>query len=199
MSKYSSGVIKCSGSLRFSRRSPRNGNAVREEKNITLKYNNVISAEYGGTMSRIHSSRKGRAGSRKPQVTKNPEWVTLPASEIENLVVKMGKEGVSTALIGLRLRDQYGVPNIRLATGKSVLQILTANGVKFDVPEDLGNLIKRSVSVQAHLKANKRDTENRRGHHLIDSKIKRLTKYYKRMEMLPENWIPASTMETKGE
>ena len=150
-------------------------------------------------MSRIHSGKKGKAGSRKPQVTRNPEWVALPPAEIENIVVGLGKDGMSTALIGLRLRDQYGIPNIRLATGKSVTQILAENSIKFELPEDLGNLVKRSLQVQTHLKTNKKDTENRRGQTLINSKIRRLTKYYKRTGVLPEKWTAAGVLDTKAE
>jgi small subunit ribosomal protein S15 len=150
-------------------------------------------------MSRIHSRKKGKAGSRKPQAVKSPEWVTLPPAEIENLVVRMGKDGVSTALIGLKLRDQYGVPNIRLATGKDVTRILSEHDMKSDVPEDLSNLIKRSASLLSHIKQNAKDTENKRGLTLINSKIRRLTKYYKRMGVLPDGWVPAATLDAKAE
>jgi len=150
-------------------------------------------------MSRKHSRKKGKAGSKRPQVTKNPEWVTMPPIEIENLVVKMGKEGISTALIGLKLRDQYGIPNVRLAVGKDITTILAEHDIKFDVPEDLNNLVKRSISLQTHLKENHKDTENKRGLTLINSKIRRLTKYYKQHRILPDNWTPVATMETKAE
>jgi len=150
-------------------------------------------------MSRIHSGKKGKAGSRKPQADKSPEWVTLQPAEIENIVVSLGKEGMSTALIGLRLRDQYGIPNIRLATGKSVTQILAESNIKFELPEDLSNLVKRSLQLQTHIKTNKKDTENKRGLTLIDSKIRRLKKYYMRMGILPENWTQAGVLETRAE
>lgn len=150
-------------------------------------------------MSRMHSRKRGKAGSKKPEVTKNPEWVTIPPTEIESLVVKMTKEGMSTSLIGMKLRDQYGVPSIRLATGKDVTTILTENGLKQELPEDLNNLIKRSIELQGHMKVNPKDLENKRGLSLIDSKIKRLTKYYKRIGVISQDWIPASTIEAKAE
>lgn len=166
---------------------------------IRYKYNHLISGGYGEPMSRIHSGKKGKAGSKRPNATKNPDWVTMQPNEVEALVIKLGKEGMSTAMIGLRLRDQYGIPNIRLATGKSVLQILASEGTKFDVPEDLSNLLKRSATIQSHMKANPKDLENKRGQTLIDSKIRRLTKYYKRVGAIPQDWTPAATIEAKAE
>ena len=71
-------------------------------------------------MARMHIRRKGKSCSKHPLVTENPEWVPLSATEIEDLIVKMAKDGITSAKIGLNLRDQYGVPNVKLATGKTV-------------------------------------------------------------------------------
>lgn len=149
------------------------------------------------TMSRMHSSRKGKAGSKRPNVTKNPEWVTMSPDEIENLIVRFRKEGMSTSLIGLKLRDQYGVPDVKLATGKSIVKILEERGMRFDIPEDLANLLMRFTAVQTHLAANPRDIENRRGFTLLESKIRRLTKYYKKSGVLPQDWTPAVSIEAE--
>ena len=59
-------------------------------------------------------------------VTENPAWVPLNATEIEDLVEKFTKEGVSSAMIGMILRDQYAVPNVKLATGKTITEIQAA-------------------------------------------------------------------------
>lgn len=151
-------------------------------------------------MSRIHSKRKGRAASKRPFITKNPDWVTLSPSEIENLIVKLAKEGMKTSLIGLKLRDQYCVPNVRLATGKSITQILQHHGIIMELPEDLSNLMKRAVSVRAHLATHKKDLSNKRGLELIESKIRRLIKYYQREGILPPNWqYTLKTAELKAE
>ena len=56
-------------------------------------------------------------------ISENPSWVPLNATEIEDLVEKFTKEGVSPAMIGMILRDQYAVPNVKLATGKTVTEI----------------------------------------------------------------------------
>src|SRR5437879_4051728 len=129
-------------------------------------------------MARIHAKRKGQHGSTRPFISKNPEWVPLDANEIVEIVVKLHGEGASKAAIGARLRDAYAVPNVRLATGKSVAQILAGKGLTRELPEDL----------QGHLKTHPADLSNKRGLHLIESRIRRLSRYYKEEGVLPGDW-----------
>lgn len=139
-------------------------------------------------MSRMHSSKKGRASSRRPMVTASPSWVQVQKKEAEDLIVQMGKMGRQASQIGLALRDQHGIPNVRLLTGKSILQILAEAGIKPQIPEDLASLIKRGRTVTRHLSENKKDESNRHGLNLIESKIRRLVKYYVREGIIPANW-----------
>lgn len=139
-------------------------------------------------MARIHARRKGRSGSKRPLAAKSPEWVPLEPDEIEETVVRLATQGRSSAEVGLLLRDQYAVPNVRLATGKTVTQIMRAKGTKFETPEDLGNLMRRAVELQVHMKANPKDLSNRRGLQLMEAKIRRLARYYREEGVLPETW-----------
>ena len=139
-------------------------------------------------MSRMHSSRKGSSGSKRPLVDKNPEWVTQSAEEVKELAAKLAGEGKNMAMIGLILRDQHAVPNVRLATGMSMKEILEEKGIKPELPDDLSNLMKRAVEINKHVTANPKDLHNARGLHLVESKIRRLTKYYKREGLIPETW-----------
>lgn len=139
-------------------------------------------------MARLHAKRKGKSGSTRPFLKANPEWVTLEKAEIEDTVLKLHQEGLTAAAIGVRLRDGYGVPNVRLATGKSVTDILKAKGVKFSLPEDLSSLIKRAGSLQGHLKDHRKDMSNKRGLQLIESRIRRLSRYYKDEGILAPDW-----------
>jgi len=136
----------------------------------------------------MHSSRKGSSGSKKPLVTKNPEWVQQSPEEVMDLVAKMAGEGVTMAKIGLVLRDQYAIPNVRLATGKTIKAICAEKNIKFELPEDLSNLMKRAVELSGHVKTNPKDYHNSRGLQLIESKIRRLVKYYKREGVIPQTW-----------
>ena len=137
----------------------------------------------------MHSSRKGSSGSKRPMVDKNPEWVTQSAEEVKELAAKLAGEGKNMAMIGLILRDQHAVPNVRLATGMSMKEILEEKGIKPALPDDLSNLMKRAVEINGHVKANPKDLHNKRGLHLVESKIRRLTKYYKREGLVPETWF----------
>jgi small subunit ribosomal protein S15 len=148
----------------------------------------------------MHARRRGSSGSKRPLTQKNPPWVVLEGGEIEELILRLHGEGLSAAQIGLRLRDQYGVPNVRLATGKSVLQILRAREAKLPLPDDLRALMKKAVGLQAHLRENPKDHHNRRGLELVEAKIRRLVKYYKREGSLPVEWdysLKAAELQTK--
>jgi len=136
----------------------------------------------------MHSSRKGVSGSKKPLIDKNPSWVQQSPEEVKETVVKLAGEGMTMAKIGLVLRDQYAVPNVRLATGNTIREILAEKNIKFELPEDLQGLMKRAVLLSSHVKANKKDLHNLRGLKLIESRIRRLAKYYKREGVVPESW-----------
>lgn len=137
----------------------------------------------------MHARRRGSAGSKRPNRDKAPEWSSLDKKEIEEIVLKLTREGKTAAFIGLLLRDQYGVPNVQLAVGKSMLQILETNNVAPQIPEDLQNLMKRAVSLRGHLDKNPKDLHNARGLQLIESKIRRLAYYYKKEGKLPADWL----------
>jgi len=139
-------------------------------------------------MSRLHTGKKGRHGSHKPARKEAPKWVPLSQKEVEETIVKLSKEGKSASMIGMMLRDQYGVPDVKLVTGKSVVKILTENGVKFRLPEDLEMLMKRTVQLSKHLGSNPKDIHNKRGLALMEAKIKRLARYYKNEGILPRTW-----------
>ncbi|MEN4018820.1 MAG: 30S ribosomal protein S15 [Methanobacterium sp.] len=117
-----------------------------------------------------------------------PEWIEYSNEEIEELILKLKKEGNSTSMIGIVLRDQYGIPDVKLITGKKITRILEDHGQKLKYPEDLMNLIRRAVNIRDHLEENPKDLHTRRGLRIIESKIRRLVKYYVREGVLPEGW-----------
>jgi small subunit ribosomal protein S15 len=139
-------------------------------------------------MARMHARRKGKAGSKKPLSTTAPSWLKLKKDEIIALVLKLAKKGNQTSQIGLILRDSYGVPDIKIITGKSVSSILIDNKVYPEIPEDLQNLIKHAVQIKKHLDANKKDMVSKRGLQLTEAKIRRLAKYYKRTNKIDQDW-----------
>lgn len=139
-------------------------------------------------MARMHSRDKGKSRSTKPIVKKTPSWVGYKAKEIEKLVVKLSKEGNSTAKIGLYLRDSYGIPSVKLITKKSISEILKAEKAYPEIPEDLMALIRKAVSIRKHREENHKDNTSKRGLQLTESKINRLSKYYKKSGALSKDW-----------
>jgi small subunit ribosomal protein S15 len=118
----------------------------------------------------------------------SPEWVEHGAKEIEALIVKLAKKGESPSMIGTILRDQYGIPNVKTITGKRVTKILEANKIKTELPEDLMNLIKKAVNLMKHRETYPQDIHSKRGLQLVESQIRRLTKYYRRVGKIPKDW-----------
>ena len=128
---------------------------------------------------RMASERRKRAGARLSE---------LSSREVEDLVVKLAKEGTPPSLIGIILRDQHAVPSINEATGKSVKQIFDANDIKPELPEDLINKIRKAVSLYSHLDRNPKDFGSKRALEVIEAEINKLAKYYKQKGGLPPNW-----------
>ena len=139
-------------------------------------------------MARMHSRAKGKAGSLRPLKKSIPTWARYKANEIELLISKLSKEGLKPSEIGAHLRDSYGIPDVKLVTGKTVVKILKEKSMIAGLPEDLQALIKRSIAVRKHLESNKADMTAKRGLQLTDSKIRRISKHYKKTKTIAKDW-----------
>lgn len=115
---------------------------------------------------------------------KKPSWVNYKPEEVEELVLKLHTEGKTSSQIGIQLRDQYGIPLVKEACGKTIMQIIK----KPEIPEDLFNLLKRAVNLRNHLVKNKRDAHSKRGLQKAESQIRDLAKYYIRKKQMPSDW-----------
>ena len=141
-------------------------------------------------MARMHTRRKGQSGSKRPSTLQVPEWIDKEknAQWVEDKVIELAKAGNTPAMIGMTLRDQYGIPLVRVITGKRVMDILRENELGRRVPEDLRNMIAKAATIRRHLEENKKDYVSKRGLQLVESKIHRLSKYYRRKKVLPSDW-----------
>lgn len=139
-------------------------------------------------MSKMHSGARGKAGSLKPIERKAPSWLSYKPKEIEQLVLKLSKSGLSPSLVGLALRDSYGIPDVKSSVGKSITEILREHNAMTKLPEDMIALIKSHIDLTRHFQANKRDMPSKRGLQLTESKIGRLAKYYIVIGRLPQGW-----------
>ena len=139
-------------------------------------------------MGRVHTHRHGKSHSIRPATLRAPSWITQSPKEIEELVTKYSKDGLSPSQIGNKLRDQHSIPLVKPITKKSVDQILVENKLQAEMPEDLENIVKKAVGLQKHLKANKGDSRNVRSLELIEAKVHRLSVYYKKIGRIPDTW-----------
>ena len=114
-------------------------------------------------MGRMQMKAKGKgiSSSALPYKRKAPKWITMTPSAVNELIVKLAKKGLSPSQIGVLLRDQHGIPQVRFLTGKKILRILKKNGCAPQIPEDLYNLIKKAVSIRKHLEKNRKDKDSK--------------------------------------
>jgi len=134
-------------------------------------------------MARMHTRRRGSSSSDKPVADDPPEWSDVDADDVEARVVELADQGHSPSEIGLKLRDEgvkgTPIPDVSLATGKKVTEILEDNDASPDLPEDLRNLMERAVRLREHVEDNPQDAQNRRALQNAESKIRRLVDYYR--------------------
>jgi small subunit ribosomal protein S15 len=107
---------------------------------------------------------------------------------LEKVIIDLKKEGYTSSRIGLVLRDQYGVPDIKLVLGKRIDQVLKENALLPVIPDDLRNLITKALGLRKHLAENKKDLHNKRQLQLTESKVRRLVRYYVASGRLPGDW-----------
>lgn len=112
----------------------------------------------------------------------------VPKIDVTKKIVELYNEGVATSKIGLILRDEFKIYNVKKYTGKTINQILKEHDLEAEIPEDLSDLLKRAVKLLKHMKVNKFDQTSKLGYNRTVSKIRRLARYYKGTGKLPRGW-----------
>jgi small subunit ribosomal protein S15 len=131
---------------------------------------------------------KGKSHSTRPVSKRPPSWCRYQPEEVEAFVIRLAKEGNSLSKIGTILRDQYAIPLVKPLTGNSISDILKIAEMAPSMPEDLGNLVKKAQRLAVHMDKNKKDLHNKRSMQVIEARIHKLSRYYKREGVLPKNW-----------
>ena len=112
---------------------------------------------------------------------------------------RLAKKGLTPSQIGVLLRDQKGIGQVKAVTGSKILRLLKKNGrwsvclcervgLAPSLPEDMYFLIKKAVAIRKHLERNRKDGDAKFRLIMVESRIHRLTRYYKRTEQLPPTW-----------
>ncbi|WKA05528.1 hypothetical protein VitviT2T_023490 [Vitis vinifera] len=153
-------------------------------------------------MGRMHSRGKGISSSALPYKRTPPSWLKISSQDVEENICKFAKKGMTPSQIGVILRDSHGIAQVKSVTGSKILRILKAHGLAPEIPEDLYHLIKKAVAIRKHLERNRKDKDSKFRLILVESRIHRLARYYKRTKKLPPVWkyesTTASTLRTGG-
>jgi len=131
---------------------------------------------------------KGKSHSTRPVSRRPPSWCKYQPEEVEAFIIKLSKEGHNMSAIGTILRDQYAIPLVKPITGKSISETLKASNLAANMPEDLGNLVKKAQGLAVHMDKNKKDLHNKRNMQIIEARIHKLSRYYKREGVVDKKW-----------
>jgi small subunit ribosomal protein S13e len=157
-------------------------------------------------MGRMHTPGKGISKSALPYRRTPPAWFKLSIKDVMEQICNYARKGYSPSKIGAILRDSCGVTKVERITGNKILRILKANGLAPTLPEgfyfftallgwlviiaciDLVALIRKAVTIRKHLSRNRKDKESKFRLILVESRVHRLARYYKRVGQIPPNW-----------
>mmetsp|Transcript_5283 Transcript_5283/g.8293 ORF Transcript_5283/g.8293 Transcript_5283/m.8293 type:complete len:152 (-) Transcript_5283:64-519(-) len=139
-------------------------------------------------MGRMHTPGKGIARSSKPYRRTPPSWCKQTTADVRQEIIKAAKKGHTPSQIGVTLRDSMGIPQVVSITGSKILRILKQEGLASELPEDLYHLIKKAVNIRKHLERNRADTDSKFRLILIESRVHRLSRYYKTKKVLAPTW-----------
>ncbi len=137
-------------------------------------------------MARLHTRRQGKSKSRKALGSDANAGVDKEA--VEQAIIAYAKQETKPALIGERLKKDMQAKDLKQILGKRLTAYLEEKGVRSDIPYDLLDLMAKAVSMRKHLTSNNGDIHNKTRLQRVESKIWRLSKYYKSTGKLPVDW-----------
>jgi len=109
------------------------------------------------------------------QELKKPAWLKYTKEDVKAIILKLANKEMSSEKIGLTLRDQYGIPSVKLFDIK-IKEIL---GEKFAEPTTK-NLDIRLQKIIGHYKKNKQDKKAERSLIITRAKLKKRKEYQER-------------------
>nr|GEV89455.1 40S ribosomal protein S13 [Tanacetum cinerariifolium] len=115
-------------------------------------------------------------------------FLSIFSLRVEDNICKFAKKGLTPSQIGVILRDSHGIAQVNSVTGSKILRILKGHGLAPEIPEDLYHLIKKAVAIRKHLERNRKDKDSKFRLILVESRIHRLARYYKKTKKLPPVW-----------
>ncbi len=102
--------------------------------------------------------------------------ITMKPKEIEEIVVRLARDKVNPAKIGLILRDQHGIPKAKLL-GKKITKILKDNGINSSPDREC--VTKRIEELKKHTQENKQDKKAKRALQILEARLRKIGIYEK--------------------
>ncbi|RMD45588.1 30S ribosomal protein S15 [Candidatus Pacearchaeota archaeon] len=109
---------------------------------------------------------------------KKPSWLKLSEPKLKELIAQLAEKH-PPSVIGHILRDQYGVPTVRVY-GKKLGDYLRELGIERN--EDLENAQRKVERIKEHLKSNITDRKAKHKLQKAQSRLNVLRRYFSRRE-----------------
>jgi len=109
---------------------------------------------------------------KKPDKIEKPVWLKYTEEEVKAIVLKLADKGLTAEKIGLVLRDQYGIPKVKIYNLK-ISKILKE---KFQEPTNV-NLKTKLQKIISHYKKNKQDKKAELALIITKAKLKKREDY----------------------
>jgi len=103
-----------------------------------------------------------------------PVWLKYTSEEVKAIILKLANKGLTAEKIGLILRDQYGIPDVKIY-GLKVKRVIEEK-TPFQEPT-ITNLRLKLDKVINHYKKNKQDKKAERSLIITKAKLKKREDY----------------------
>jgi small subunit ribosomal protein S15 len=104
-----------------------------------------------------------------------PVWLKFTEEEVKAIIIKLANKGLTSEKIGLVLRDQYGIPKVKLYN----IKIKKVLGEKYNDPNII-NLTKKIEKIKGHDKKFKHDEKAKRSLTICKASLKKREEYLER-------------------
>jgi len=111
------------------------------------------------------------------QKMEKPVWLKYTEEEVKAIIQKLAGQGLTSEKIGLSLRDQYGIPNVKIY-GIKIKEVLEEKQqYKEPTTENLQTKLQKIIN---HFKKNKQDKNAGRSLIITKAKLKKREDYAKK-------------------
>tara|TARA_Y100000310_G_scaffold94756_1_gene92501 strand:- start:8559 stop:8921 length:363 start_codon:yes stop_codon:yes gene_type:complete len=114
---------------------------------------------------------------KKSSKIEKPVWLKYTETEVKAIILKLAEKGLTAEKIGLVLRDQYGIPKVKLY--KLKIGKILKEKQKFKEPTNK-NLNEKLQKIITHYKKNKQDKKSEISLIITKAKLKKRDDYSKK-------------------